>query len=69
MTAIPIPVIWQKSSYSGPDDGNDCVELRSVAEALNLRESDDPAVVLAVDPAAMAHLLDAVRSGTLPGLL
>ncbi|MFH9824192.1 DUF397 domain-containing protein [Streptomyces bobili] len=28
------PDNWQKSSYSGPDDGNDCLELASTPTPL-----------------------------------
>ncbi|MCF4139412.1 DUF397 domain-containing protein [Streptomyces sp. Tue 6430] len=59
------PDHWQKSSYSGPDDGNDCLELASTSATLHLRESDTPTTVLTTTPAPLAHLLDAIRTRTL----
>ncbi|MFD9463688.1 DUF397 domain-containing protein [Streptomyces sp. NPDC060027] len=58
------PGNWQKSSYSGPGDGDSCVELASTQATLHLRESDDPATVLSTNPAPVGHLLQAIRSGT-----
>ncbi|GAB2923130.1 DUF397 domain-containing protein [Streptomyces mayteni] len=58
MTANPG---WQKSSFSGGGDGNDCLELGGAPSALALRESDDPDVVLTTSPARLAALLGAVR--------
>lgn len=45
------PENWQKSSYSGPDDGNDCLELTSTSTTLHLRESDTPTTILTTSPA------------------
>ncbi|MFJ4691015.1 DUF397 domain-containing protein [Streptomyces sp. NPDC088766] len=59
------PDNWQKSSYSGEGDGNDCLELASTPTALHLRESDAPATVLTTSPAPLVHLLDAIRARTL----
>ncbi|MEU8649490.1 DUF397 domain-containing protein [Streptomyces sp. NPDC048737] len=56
------PENWQKSSYSGPDDGNDCLELAATPATLHLRESDTPTTVLTTTPAPLAHLLDAIRA-------
>ncbi|MFF3938493.1 DUF397 domain-containing protein [Streptomyces phaeofaciens] len=57
------PGTWQKSSYSGPDDGNDCLELASTPTTLHLRESDTPATVLTVTPTPLTHFLRAIRDG------
>ncbi|MFF8320363.1 DUF397 domain-containing protein [Streptomyces bobili] len=59
------PENWQKSSYSGPDDGNDCLELASTPTTLHLRESDTPATVLTTTPTPLTHLLDAIRAQAL----
>ncbi|WP_327315534.1 DUF397 domain-containing protein [Streptomyces sp. NBC_01235] len=59
------PDNWQKSSYSGPGDGDSCVELASTPTTLHLRESDDPATVLTITPAPLTHLLAAIRTDTL----
>ncbi|MEV6178807.1 DUF397 domain-containing protein [Streptomyces sp. NPDC052015] len=34
---------WQKSSFSGSGDGNNCLELAATPTTLRLRESDTPA--------------------------
>ncbi|MFF1444429.1 DUF397 domain-containing protein [Streptomyces sp. NPDC058295] len=62
------PDNWQKSSYSGEGDGNDCVELASTPATLHLRESDAPDAVLATAPAPLAQFLHAIRTGT-PGIV
>ncbi|KQX62279.1 MULTISPECIES: DUF397 domain-containing protein [unclassified Streptomyces] len=62
------PGKWQKSSFSGGGDGNDCVELSSAPAALHLRESDDPGTVLTTAPAPLARFLHAIRTGT-PGIV
>ncbi|MGW7823255.1 DUF397 domain-containing protein [Streptomyces puniciscabiei] len=38
------PDNWRKSSYSGPDDGNNCVEIASTPTRTAIRDSKDPAV-------------------------
>ncbi|MEV4227362.1 DUF397 domain-containing protein [Streptomyces bobili] len=56
------PDNWQKSSYSGEGDGNDCLELASTPTTLHLRESDTPATILTTTPTPLTHLLDAIRA-------
>lgn len=34
---------WRKSSYSGPDDGNECVEIASSPTRILIRDSKAPA--------------------------
>ncbi|MFG2370132.1 DUF397 domain-containing protein [Streptomyces sp. NPDC048504] len=48
---------WQKSSFSGGGDGNECVELAQNHGALLLRESDDPSRILPVTCTGFAGLL------------
>ncbi|MFI5872148.1 DUF397 domain-containing protein [Streptomyces sp. NPDC051445] len=63
------PGTWQKSSFSGGGDGNDCVELAATTPAsLHLRESDAPGAVLTTAPAPLAHFLHAIHTGT-PGIV
>ncbi|WP_369261222.1 DUF397 domain-containing protein [Streptomyces sp. R35] len=57
------PGNWRKSSYSGPGDGDSCVELASTPTTLRLRESDDPATILTTTPTPLAQLLQAIRTG------
>ncbi|MFI5470259.1 DUF397 domain-containing protein [Streptomyces cacaoi] len=62
------PENWQKSSYSGEGDGNDCVELACTPTTLHLRESDAPGTVLTTAPAPLARFLHAIHTGT-PGIV
>ncbi|MFI1052504.1 DUF397 domain-containing protein [Streptomyces griseoruber] len=55
------PDHWQKSSYSGGSDGNNCLELASTPTTLHLRESATPTTILTTTPAALALLLDGIR--------
>lgn len=48
---------WQKSSFSGGGDGDECLELAHDTDSLLLRESDDPDRILQVTPAGLAALL------------
>ncbi|MET7795048.1 DUF397 domain-containing protein [Micrococcus luteus] len=34
---------WRKSSYSGPDDGNECVEIANSPTHIAIRDSKTPA--------------------------
>ncbi|MFI7298333.1 DUF397 domain-containing protein [Streptomyces sp. NPDC050121] len=60
------PDNWRKSSYSGEGDGNDCVELASTPTTLHLRESDAPTTVLTTTHTPLTHLLEAIRTRSLP---
>ncbi|MGC0338548.1 DUF397 domain-containing protein [Streptomyces sp. SLBN-8D4] len=33
---------WRKSSYSGPDDGNNCVEIAPHPTHISIRDSKSP---------------------------
>ncbi|MFD5711844.1 DUF397 domain-containing protein [Streptomyces pharetrae] len=33
---------WRKSSYSGPDDGNECVEIATSPTHISIRDSKAP---------------------------
>ncbi|MFF3938881.1 DUF397 domain-containing protein [Streptomyces phaeofaciens] len=58
---------WQKSSFSDGGEGDTCVELAaSPTPTLHLRESDTPGTALTATPAALAHLLEGIRGGSLP---
>ncbi|MDQ0788136.1 DUF397 domain-containing protein [Streptomyces sp. B3I8] len=58
---------WQKSSFSGPGDGNECVELASEERLTLLRESDEPDRILGVGPGALAALLRHLHVDALGG--
>ncbi|MEW2401603.1 DUF397 domain-containing protein [Streptomyces sp. NPDC046862] len=57
---------WQKSSFSGGGDGDECVELALTNVQLLLRESDAPTRILPVAPTALAALLREVKSPRTP---
>lgn len=48
---------WQKSSFSGGADGNECVELAHGEDELLLRESDDPDRILPLTRTGLTALL------------
>ncbi|MFJ2828784.1 DUF397 domain-containing protein [Streptomyces sp. NPDC087263] len=48
---------WQKSSFSGGADGNECIELAQREGALLLRESEEPTRVLPVSRDSLLALL------------
>ncbi|WP_307620859.1 DUF397 domain-containing protein [Streptomyces sp. V3I7] len=54
---------WQKSSFSGTGDDNNCVELASAFCWIHLRESDTPTTVLTTNRAALSALLATVKNG------
>ncbi|MEC4014766.1 DUF397 domain-containing protein [Streptomyces sp. H27-D2] len=54
---------WQKSSYSADAEGNNCVELALSADAVLLRESDDPSVVAAASSAQLGAFIHRVKAG------
>ncbi|SDG86059.1 protein of unknown function [Lentzea fradiae] len=51
--------VWRKSSYSGGTVNSDCVEVYLAHDAL-VRDSKNPAVVLAFSSKAWRALLDGV---------
>ncbi|WP_406171681.1 DUF397 domain-containing protein [Streptomyces sp. NBC_00996] len=53
---------WQKSSYSGGGDGDECVELAHGNGTLLLRESDEPARILPVSRDGLAALLKRIHA-------
>ncbi|MGK5447547.1 DUF397 domain-containing protein [Streptomyces radiopugnans] len=53
---------WQKSSFCG-GGGNNCVELRSDAGAIRLRESERPGQAIATTPAALRALILSAKAG------
>jgi len=60
------PTTWQKSSFSGGGEGNDCIEVAATGvQSVHLRESDTPTTHLTTTPTPLAHLLLHIKSGTL----
>ncbi|MBB4892923.1 hypothetical protein FHS39_001934 [Streptomyces olivoverticillatus] len=58
-------ILWKKSSYSGADDNQDCVEVATRSGAVLIRESDAPDLVIAAAPRSAHALLVAVKDGRL----
>ncbi|ULR51083.1 DUF397 domain-containing protein [Streptomyces deccanensis] len=56
---------WQKSSFSGADAGDTCVELAPTPTSIRLRESDHPTAVLTTTPTPLHALLTTLKAGTL----
>lgn len=55
------PLIWQKSSFSHEE--GECVELATVDGAIQLRESDDPDVVVTTAPHPLRTLIRGIKAG------
>ncbi|MEU9467987.1 DUF397 domain-containing protein [Streptomyces avermitilis] len=53
---------WQKSSFSGGADGNECVEVALSNDTVLLRESDVPARQIAVTRDSLAALLRRIQA-------
>ncbi|MEU9645062.1 DUF397 domain-containing protein [Streptomyces sp. NPDC048188] len=59
------PIQWQKSSYSGGGEGNDCVEVALDHPLISVRDSKTPArAVLTFPTSAFAAFLSALRHRT-----
>ncbi|MFI5793425.1 DUF397 domain-containing protein [Streptomyces sp. NPDC051677] len=59
------PDNWQKSSFSGGGDGNNCLELAATPTTLHLRESEDPTTVLTTTASPLSGLLTGIRTDAL----
>ncbi|CAL9462164.1 DUF397 domain-containing protein [Streptomyces sp. enrichment culture] len=54
---------WRKSSYSGPGDGNECVEIANSPTHVAVRDSKVPArATLTFPPEAFAPFLEALKA-------
>ncbi|PHQ50402.1 hypothetical protein BLA24_21175 [Streptomyces cinnamoneus] len=53
---------WQKSSFSG--EGNACLYL-AATEAIHLRESDAPNIIITATPRRLRRLISSIKSGAL----
>ncbi|MEV8548802.1 DUF397 domain-containing protein [Streptomyces glaucescens] len=58
---------WRKSSYSGPDDGNECVEIATSPTRIAIRDSKAPAEPhLTFPPETFAAFLQALKAHPRP---
>lgn len=55
---------WQKSSFSGGGDGDECVEVVALDGEIRLRESEAPGTELSTTPARLASLIREVKAGS-----
>ncbi|WP_406354737.1 DUF397 domain-containing protein [Streptomyces sp. NBC_00658] len=54
---------WRKSSYSGPGDGNECVEIANSPTHTAIRDSKTPAkATLTFPTGAFSPFIDALKS-------
>ncbi|MGW2643171.1 DUF397 domain-containing protein [Streptomyces sp. NPDC001348] len=54
---------WRKSSYSGPGDGNECVEIADRRTHIAIRDSKAPARATLTFPAgAFTPFVDALKA-------
>ncbi|MFD5797988.1 DUF397 domain-containing protein [Streptomyces diastatochromogenes] len=59
---MPTPYIWQKSSFSGGGEGNDCVEIANLDTHIAIRDSKTPArATLTFPTAAFTPFIDALK--------
>ncbi|MFG2356035.1 DUF397 domain-containing protein [Streptomyces sp. NPDC048521] len=59
---------WRKSSYSGPGDGNECVEIANTPTHVAVRDSKTPTrAPLAFPAPAFAAFLEALKKDSYPG--
>jgi hypothetical protein len=59
------PDNWRKSSYSGPDDGNECVEIANSPTHIAIRDSKTPATATATltfPTGAFAPFIEALKT-------
>ncbi|MBQ0983048.1 DUF397 domain-containing protein [Streptomyces sp. F63] len=56
-------VQWQKSSFSGGTTGNECLEVAAGAGRIQIRESDEPGVVVTVPPESLRALIRGIKDG------
>ncbi|WP_405798499.1 DUF397 domain-containing protein [Streptomyces sp. NBC_01506] len=62
-------IIWQKSSFSGPDDNQHCVELAVADGQILLRESDDPDTIVTTNRDKLRAFLLGVKAGEFDHLI
>ncbi|AXE79493.1 DUF397 domain-containing protein [Streptomyces atratus] len=60
---------WQKSSFSGADNNQSCIELAPVDGSIKMRESDDPDVVVTTTVAKLRAFVLGVKAGEFDHLI
>ena len=60
---MTVPSNWRKSSYSGPGDGNDCVEIADSPTHVSIRDSKAPVrATLCFPSGAFATFIEALKT-------
>ncbi|PJE99471.1 DUF397 domain-containing protein [Streptomyces carminius] len=54
---------WQTSSFCGGNGGNNCIEVRSGAGAVQLRESERPEQIVTATPDVLRALILGAKAG------
>ncbi|MCX4865239.1 DUF397 domain-containing protein [Streptomyces sp. NBC_00825] len=60
---------WQKSSFSGADNNQSCIELAPVDGSIKIRESDDPDIVVTTSVAKLRAFVLGVKAGEFDHLI
>ncbi|MEU3370928.1 DUF397 domain-containing protein [Streptomyces sp. NPDC006711] len=60
---------WQKSSFSGADNNQSCVELAPADGMIKIRESDDPDVVVTTSVHKLRAFVLGVKAGEFDHLI
>ncbi|WP_370420306.1 DUF397 domain-containing protein [Streptomyces sp. QH1-20] len=60
-------ITWQKSSFSG--DRDDCIELSRQEDAILMRESDDPGVIVTTSPDKLRAFILGVKNNEFDHLI
>ncbi|MEC4018236.1 DUF397 domain-containing protein [Streptomyces sp. H27-D2] len=63
------PINWHKSSFSGADNNQNCVELAGVNGEIKMRESDDPAQVVTTSREKLRAFILGVKAGEFDDLV
>jgi hypothetical protein len=59
---------WQKSSYSADAEHNNCVEMAQTADAVLIRESDIPDVIVTTSRTRLRAFIHGIKTGRLDHL-
>jgi hypothetical protein len=60
---MPEAINWQKSSFSGADNNQACIELAPVDGSIRMRESDDPHVIVTTSAEKLRAFILGVKAG------
>ncbi|MET9661702.1 DUF397 domain-containing protein [Streptomyces sp. NPDC006510] len=62
-------ISWQKSSFSGADNNQSCIELAPVDGSIKMRESDEPDVIVTTSVAKLRAFVLGVKAGEFDHLI